>query len=65
MEDFSIPNIKTTIRIGGFTLYAYAYRKLSKSECNLAVQQYLRNCKLKAIPKSGSGKIITIFGGIQ
>ncbi len=64
MSDLSMPNIKTTIKIGNFTLYAYAYRKLTESECKIALQEYLQKTKLKSVPKSGSGKIITIIGSI-
>jgi len=65
MSNISMPKIKTIICVGNFTLYAYAYRKLTKAECKLALQQYLRKSKLKSIPKSGSGTLITIIGSIE
>ncbi len=65
MYDLPTPNVVTVIKIGDFTLRAYAYRKLTESECKFALRQYLRKFKLKSIPKSGSGKIITIIGSIQ
>lgn len=64
VSDMSMPNVKTTICIGNFTLYAYAYRKLTESECKLAVRQYMKKAKLKSVPKNGSGTIVTIIGGI-
>lgn len=65
MSEFPMPNVKTTIHIGDFTLHAYAYRELTENECKLALQLYLRKFKLKSVPKSGSGKVITTIGSIQ
>ncbi len=65
MLDLPMPDVVTPIQIGDFTLYAYAYRKLTKSEQRFALKQYLRKFKLKSVPKSGSGKVITIIGSIQ
>lgn len=61
-DDIQMPSVKTTIRIGNFTLYVYAYKILTEPECKLALRQYLQQFKLKSVPKSGSAKIITLFG---
>lgn len=61
-SDIDMPNVITEIRIGNFTLYAYAYRTLKRNECLLAKAMWLKQHNKKSIPKSGSGKIITIFG---
>lgn len=62
MYDLPMPTVKNTICIGGFTLYAYAYRPLTKSECKLALQQYMRQNRLKSVPQKGTAKIFTLFG---
>lgn len=56
------PNVVTEIHVGGFTLYAYAYRKLTKQECYLAVRRYMAQRKLRNLPASGSAKVVTSFG---
>ena len=57
-----LPTVLTTIRIGKFTIYAYAYRTLTHSECELVKQQYLRQYNRKSIPAKGYVKILTQFG---
>lgn len=57
-----MPNVVTEIHIGNFTLYAYAYRILTRKEALIARDLWLSQSKLKSFPKSGSGKVITNFG---
>lgn len=56
------PNVVTNLKIGDFTLHIYAYRKLTRSECQTALMMYMRNSHLQKLPSSGSGKVITLFG---
>lgn len=55
-------NIVTHIKIGDFVINAYAYRRLSRSECEIVAQKYLTEKHLKSFPKSGSVDIHTTFG---
>lgn len=61
MDDMA-PNVKTTVQIGDFTLDVYAYRTITKAEAQLALGRWLKSSKRKKVPKTGSGKVITIFG---
>lgn len=61
MDDI-VPNVKTTVRIGDFTLEVYAYRTIIKAEAQLALGMWLKSSKRKKLPKSGIGKVVTIFG---
>lgn len=56
------PTVKTKIRIGDFTLVAFAYRALTPAECNIAANMYRRQFKLKKFPTSGSATVVTHFG---
>lgn len=56
------PNVLTTAKIGGFTFYIYAYRTLSKAECEQTVDMYMRQRRLKKLPPTGSCKVVTQFG---
>ena len=56
------PRVVTKIRIRGFTLKVIAYRRITPQEARLAVALYKRQYHLKAIPASGSGEILTLFG---
>lgn len=56
------PTVVTEIHVGGFTLYAYAYRKLTQEECYQTVRNYMRSHKLRRLPTSGYAKAITVFG---
>lgn len=63
MQDyFEMPDVVTTFKIGDFTLHVYAYRRLSPREGTEMVRQYLMQNRLKKLPKSGSGKLITVIG---
>lgn len=55
-------NIVTHIKMGDFVINAYAYRRLSRSECKIIAQKYLTEKHLKSFPKSGSVSIYTTFG---
>lgn len=57
-----MPDVVTTFKIGDFTLHVYAYRRLSPREGTEMVRQYLMQNRLKKLPKSGSGKLITVIG---
>lgn len=61
----SAPNIVTKINLESTSFEIYAYRKLSQSECLLAVRHYLRQKHLKRIPKNKKIKIITTIGNIE
>ena len=56
------PNVLTKIKIGNFVLKAYAYRSLTKQECQQAAGMWLSNTKHKSFPENGSGEVYTIFG---
>lgn len=63
MSDFIPgPDVVTTVRVGGFTLYVYAYRRLTQVECKQAVSMYMRQNRLKRLLAQGSGKVYTIIG---
>lgn len=57
-----IPDVKSTVKIGGFTLYVYAFRPITKTEARLAAGMWLKASKKRKVPKSGSGEVVTIFG---
>ena len=61
----SAPNVVTKINLESTSFEIYAYRKLSQSECLLAVRHYLRQKHLKKLPKNKKIKIITIIGSIE
>lgn len=62
LDHIPAPDIITTLKVGNFTLKIYAYRKLSRSECQMALMMYLRTFHLKKVPSSGTGKVFTQFG---
>jgi len=53
------PNVLNKIieKNSNFTLYAYAYRKLTYAEKQQAQLQWLRASRLKDFPKNGRGEI--------
>lgn len=57
-----MPTVETPVKIGGFLLRVYAYRKVTKLEAQLAGGQWLKENKRKTYPKHGEGKVLTIFG---
>ena len=61
-DDFSPPNVVTKAKIGEFTLHCVAYRKLTKSELKHCAYKWLKQNHRRSFPKTGSGKIITIYG---
>ena len=61
-SDMPLPNIQNEVRAGDFTLYVYAYRKLTDSELKYSAGLWLKQSRKKRFPKSGSGKLITTFG---
>ena len=47
MQDYmEMPDVVTPFKIGGFTLYVYAYRRLSPREGAEMVRQYLMQLSL-------------------
>jgi hypothetical protein len=59
------PNVITKLKIGYFTLQIQAYRKLNKAEANQALAVYMKENRLKAIPKKGIGTVVSIHGFID
>lgn len=63
MQDYiEMPDVVTPIKIGQFTLYVYAYRKLYPYEYKEMVWAYLTQKKLRQVPKSGYDKFTTSIG---
>ncbi len=56
------PNIVTRFRIGKFIFDVYAYRKVTESEAQYALNEWLRARKRKNVPKKWHVKAVTIFG---
>ena len=56
------PNIKNAVRVGDFTLYVYAYRKLTDAELRRCAYEWLRQTKERKFPKSGEASLFTILG---
>lgn len=61
-DKMPMPSVKTTAKIGNFTLNVFAYRHLTEAECRLAVSMYKSKKHIKKLPASGSADFITIFG---
>lgn len=61
-DNLQLPPIENKIISGNFTLYAYAYRRLTKNELMLAVSKYMADKHIKNLPATGSAKLITMFG---
>ena len=59
------PTVKTTIRIGGFTLFAFAYRALTPAECRLAVNMYRQQFKVKSFLRPALRRLLRISAQIQ
>ena len=56
------PTIVTHIKIGGFVINVYAYRHLSRSECEFVSKKYLSEKRIKSFPVSGSADVYTTYG---
>lgn len=61
-DTLEMPDVRNEARIGGFTLYVYAYRKLTEDELKASAFQWLAQSRRKNFPKSGSAKMFTLFG---
>lgn len=61
-DNLQLPPVVNKVISGGFTLYVYAYRRLTKDELILSVAKYMANKHIKKLPSSGSAKLITTFG---
>ena len=57
-----LPDVTTDVKIGGFILHCVAYRKLTQSELKQCAREWLVQNHRRSFPKTGSGKIITIYG---
>lgn len=62
MGDYPNPNVVTVVKIGGFTLYCKAFRRLTKEEMRQAAALWLRQSRRKSFPKTGSGEVISLHG---
>ncbi len=62
MSDISTPSIVTDAKIGKFILHCVAFRKLSRSELEQCAREWLIQNHRRTFPKTGSAKIITIYG---
>ena len=63
MSDFvPIPIVCTRFNVDGFTLYVYAYRRVSKEEGHMALELYKKQHRVSVLPKNGFGKVFTQFG---
>lgn len=58
------PNVITKYKVPGteFILFIRAFRKLHPDEARRAALTWLKQSKLRTFPKSGTGKVITIYG---
>lgn len=61
-DNLQLPSVENKIISGNFTLYVYAYRRLTKNELMLSVAKYMNDKHIKKLPTSGSAKLITTFG---
>ena len=61
-DKIPLPPVKTAVKIGNFTLDVYAYRRLTKAECRLAVDMYKSQKRIGKLPASGSAICVTQFG---
>ena len=59
------PDVVTNCRLGNARFKIYAFRKLSKTECEFAVTQFMRGRRLRSIPRKGTFKIFTAIGSIE
>lgn len=62
MGDYPNPNVVTVVKIGDFTLYCKAFRRLTKEEMKQAAALWLRQSRRKSFPKTGSGEVISLHG---
>ncbi len=66
MSDFiPKPSVVSDVKIGNFTLYVYAYRKITPTEAKESARTFLKKSKFKKFPKNGSGKIVTTYGLLE
>ena len=47
---------------GNFKLNVYAYRKLTYAELIAAAGEYMRARKIRSLPKSGEGTVVSVIG---
>jgi hypothetical protein len=62
MNDMPMPTVKSTLKIGDFRLYVFAYRPLTEAELVKQARLMLMKQKRKSFPKSGSWTVQTIIG---
>lgn len=61
-DKIPMPSVKTSIKVGNFTLNVFAYRHLTKAECRIVVSKYKADNHIKKLPSSGSVNYFTIIG---
>jgi len=57
-----MPDVVTKIKNEKFTLRILSYRELTEIEKAQSISAYLRQNRLKALPKEGKGTLVTIIG---
>lgn len=57
-----VPNVKNIMRVGDFTLYVYAFRRLSERELRQSAARWLQENRRRTFPKTGEASMITIYG---
>lgn len=64
MDRMNPPKVINKVVQNKFTLNVLAYRVLTRQELKWAVGEYMRINKLRSLPKSGEGTIVTIIGAV-
>lgn len=62
MNQVRKPEVLTILKQGNFKLNVYAYRRLTPSELILAAGEYMRARKIRSLPKSGEGTVVSMIG---
>lgn len=57
-----VPNVKNIVRAGDFTLYVYAFRRLTEGELKQSAARWLHENKRRTFPKTGEASMITVYG---
>ena len=59
-----MPNVVTSCKISGtnFIFSVRAYRKLSDAEMKIAIKMWMREKRIKKVPRRGKGMWIAIHG---
>lgn len=62
MNQIRNPDVLNVLKQGKFKLNIYAYRRLNRAELILAAGEYMRANKIRSLPKSGEGTVISGIG---